>query len=168
MSTYHHDPLVPNVDRANTTDLNAPLAQLDEAISERAPLEHEHVTYAEQTDLDTLKETAIGVSYPTNQQPASDEIYNIVFPFAVTFPADLTGSVYHAQTAPDAEVTVDFKKNGSSFGSMTVSASGTTASFSAASSTSFSAGDRLSFCFPSSQDLSWAGMTIILKGTKVV
>lgn len=148
MSSNHHSPLIPDVSRANTTDLNAPLSDLDEAI----------------TDLQAF---ALGISYPSGSFPEAGEEISIPITSSLKLPASLAGTKYYANAAPDAEVVVSFKKNGSQFGTMAVAAGGSSATF-AGSETTFAAGDRLSVVFPDPQDISWKGPCITLKGTKVI
>lgn len=167
MSSNHHTPLVPGESRANTTDLNAPLAELDEAISGKANSDHTHEGLLTEDEEENLKTTSISVSYPTNVKPIANEVVNVMVPCSITFPSDLAGSLYHAQVAPDSNVTVSFQKNGSEFGSLSVSSGSSSGTFSG-DGTTFLSGDRLSFSFPSSQDANWSGINISLKGTKVI
>lgn len=148
MGSDHHSPLVPNVSKANTTDLNAPLAQLDDAIT-------------------ALQVASVVISYPAGAFPEAGEMYNIPVSVPLKLPDSLEGAKYYADSAPDAEVVVSFKRNGSEFGTMTVAAGESSATFTG-TETTFSAGDRLSVEFPDPQDISWKGPCITLKGTKEI
>lgn len=85
---------------------------------------------------------------------------------AVTFPASMTGSYGVAGTAATAQTDFDLQKNGVSFGTLRFAAAGTSATFIAASSTSFAAGDILTVVAPASQDATLAGLGFSLKGTR--
>jgi len=90
---------------------------------------------------------------------ASATIMRYPFPHAATFPASLTLSQGVAGTAPSAQTDFDLRKNGVSFGTMRFAASATTATFIAASETSFVAGDVLTVVAPATlngiADLGW-------------
>lgn len=78
-------------------------------------------------------------------------------------PASLTGSYLKAATAATGSTTFSLKKNGVEFATCLVSAAGTTGAFTAASLTSFAAGDVLSIHAPATADATLAdvGLTLI-------
>jgi hypothetical protein len=85
---------------------------------------------------------------------------------AVVFPASLTNSVFKARVAATAQTDFDVQKNGSSFGTIRFAAAGTTATFIAASQTTFAAGDVLSIIAPTSPDATLADIGGVLVGTR--
>ena len=89
----------------------------------------------------------VGATY-VGAPPTSEAIVRYPFPRAVDFPSGLTNSRGVCGTAPSAQTDFDLRKGGVSFGTMRFAASGTTASFIAASPTSFSAGDVLTVVTP--------------------
>ena len=93
---------------------------------------------------------------------ASEVVLRYVATHSITFPANLTGSQVKAATASTASKVFSVQKNGSEFATVTISASGTTASF-AGSSTSFAAGDVLTVVAPASQDTTLADIAITLR-----
>ena len=97
---------------------------------------------------------------------ASQVLIRFPFPRAVSFPASLTGSQGVAAVAATATTDFDIRKNGSSVGTMRFSASGTVASFIAASAFSFSAGDVLTVVAPASPDATLADVGLALKGAR--
>ena len=84
----------------------------------------------------------------------------------ITFPASLTGSRMIARTAATASTVFSIKKNGTEFGTATFAAAGTSATFTAASETIFSAGDILTMTAPSTADATLAGLGWVLVGTR--
>lgn len=69
-------------------------------------------------------------------------------------------------TAATASTVLTVTKNGSSIGTITFGASGTTGTFAAASATEFAAGDILQIVAPSSADSSAANIGITLVATR--
>jgi hypothetical protein len=107
----------------------------------------------------------VGIGFEAAAKPAASGVYSCLVPYAVSLPANLTGSAFYNAANPSAEVVVSLKKNGTEFGTLTVT-SGGSPTFAAASPTSLAAGDRLTFAFPASQDSTWAGVLITLAGTR--
>lgn len=85
------------------------------------------------------------------------------FAGAVSFPANLTGSVCTAGTAATGSTVFNIAKNGTNFGTMTFAAAGTSATFSAPA-TSFAAGDVLTIT-PTSTDATLKNLSGVLTGT---
>lgn len=71
-----------------------------------------------------------------------------VFSRDVVFPIGLTNAQGYAGTAPNAATDFDLQKNGVSFGTMSFANASNTATFTAASETTFNAGDRLEVVSP--------------------
>ncbi len=73
-----------------------------------------------------------------------------------TLPAGLTNSIAKSLVAPTSGVTYTFKKNGTAFATLVFNASSNTGAFTAASQTSFSAGDYLTVHSPATSDATHA------------
>jgi hypothetical protein len=95
-------------------------------------------------------------------------VLKIVFGRAVTFPANFSGSKLHASVASTASKVFDIRKNGSSVGSCTVAAAGTTATFTSTggAAVNFAIGDRLEITTPAAQDATLADVSITLLSTR--
>lgn len=101
-----------------------------------------------------------------NGKPAASEIVcAMVFTRAVKLPASLTGSVWKAGTAATGSSAFDIRKNGSSIGTITFAAAGTTATFTFASAVSFASGDVLTILAPGTQDATLADLRGTLAGS---
>jgi hypothetical protein len=111
--------------------------------------------------------TGVGVGYEVGLAPDDGAEISAIFPYSITFFEDAPGSSYYADSGPSSEVVVTFKKNGISFGTLTVAIGATTSGTWDITETEFVSGDRLSFVFPATQDLTWTGVTITIKGLKV-
>lgn len=108
----------------------------------------------------------LGLTFEVLDKPPADAEYSILIPISLTIPANLAGSLYFASTGPTSEAVVSVKKNGTEFATMTVAIGATSAVTLSGTETSFVAGDRLSFAFPTTQDSTWAGVSITAKGVK--
>jgi hypothetical protein len=103
----------------------------------------------------------LGFYYPG--VPGDDQILGrIVLPRAAYVPSGATDSRCDAGAAATGATTIDLQKNGTSFGSIAVSASGTTGSFTVSAATDFAAGDVLSIVGPSTADATLADISIAL------
>lgn len=96
----------------------------------------------------------------------SERMLQYVAGRAFTLPMNLTGSQGYAKTAPTSSFAVDIQKNGSSVGTATFGAASNTSTFTMASATSFTAGDRLELIAPGSADATAADISITLLGTR--
>lgn len=85
---------------------------------------------------------------------------------AFTLPAGLTGSQFKAKTAATASTTITLYKNGTAFATLVWAAAGVTPTVTAASATSFAAGDELTVVAPASQDGTLADVALTLLGTQ--
>lgn len=97
---------------------------------------------------------------------ASEIVMGHVAAHAWTLPASFTGSQWEATTAATAQTDLDVLKNGSSIGTVRFAAAGTTATFIAASATSFAAGDVLTVVGPASPDATLANISGTFKGQR--
>lgn len=102
----------------------------------------------------------------TGAPSASLVLMRYPVPRAITFPASLTNSRGVAATAATAQTDFDILRNGVSFGTMRFAASGTTASFIAASQTAFVAGDVLTVVAPATPDATLAHVGFSLAATR--
>lgn len=106
----------------------------------------------------------VGTFVQGTPQDGSQVIF--VSPRAFTLAAGASGQAY-AGTAPGASEQITLQKNGSNIGTVTFSAGSNTGTISISSETSFAAGDRLQFIFPSgSPALGMADVAITLTGTR--
>lgn len=85
---------------------------------------------------------------------------------AMSFPASMTGSYGIAAIAATASSVFSIRKNGTQFATATFAIGGTTATFAAASSTSFAAGDILTIIAPTTADATLADLGFALTGTR--
>jgi hypothetical protein len=99
---------------------------------------------------------------------ASAKIYRGKLARAVTFAANFSGSQFTATANATASTVFDIQKNGSSVGSCTIAAGGTTPTFatSGGTSVSFAAGDVLAIIAPGTADLTLTDPAITLAGTR--
>lgn len=97
---------------------------------------------------------------------ASEVLLRFVATRAFNLPASLTDSQVKAGTAATATTDFDLQKNGSSIGTVSFAASGTTATFTFASAVSFAAGDILAIIAPASADATLADISFTLAGTR--
>lgn len=106
----------------------------------------------------------VGVCFEATQKPLASGLYSMIVPYAMTVPANCSGSSFYNATNPSAQVVISVKKNGTEFATCTVSTGGSPTF--ASSETSLSAGDRVTFGFPASQDSTWAGVALTISGTR--
>lgn len=106
-------------------------------------------------------------SFMPGQPGDNAKVIAIVFARAVSFPINFAGSYLKAGAAATADSVYTVKKNGSSIGTITVAASGTTGTFSVASAQSFAAGDVLNIIAPTPQDGTLADVSLTIVGTRV-
>lgn len=100
-------------------------------------------------------------------KPNNGEIVlRYVFARATTFPVNLAGSQAKAGLAATASATFNVRKNGTNVGSFVFAASGTVATFTMASATSFAVGDVLEIVAPGTADASLADIAVTLAGTR--
>ena len=150
MTTNYHTPYQDGVTQYRQSHMNAPLSELDSAIT--------NVVTAMTVTV------AFAISYQNGTLPDSDAEISIMVPFYATFPADLAGSFSYASDGPTAEATISIQKNGVEFGTLVFAIGETEGTFDG-SSTSFEPGDRLSFVFDT-QDATLAGVCVTLLANK--
>ena len=100
--------------------------------------------------------------------PASAKIYRGKLARAVTFPANFSGAQFSASANATASTVFDIQKNGSSIGSCSIAAGGTTPTFVSTSGAAqtFAAGDLLSIIAPAMPDATLADPALTLAGTR--
>lgn len=102
-----------------------------------------------------------------NNRPSSGEIlYEFTFTRSVVFEAGLTTSQAKSRVAATASSVFSFRKNDVEFGTMTFAIGATTATFAAASETTFAAGDVLTVVGPDPRDDTLSGVHGTLAGTR--
>jgi hypothetical protein len=100
-----------------------------------------------------------------SRKPAASELLlRDEAPFALRFPASLTGSRASAGTAATASSVFSLKKNGTEFATITFGIGATTGTIVAASATIFATGDILSLVAPSVRDTTLADLSFALLG----
>lgn len=106
--------------------------------------------------------------YVSGLQPDNTQILKHVFARAVTFAANFAGCQLHAGTAATASAVYTIKKNGTTVGTITVAASGTTGTFasSGGSAVNFAIGDTMEIITPTPQDTTLASASITMAGTR--
>jgi hypothetical protein len=99
---------------------------------------------------------------------ASAKVLRVPVARAVGFVANFAGSYAKAGTAATGSTAFDVQKNGSSIGTITFAAAGTSATFASSGGTSQSlaAGDVLSIIAPGSADATLADIGFVLAGTR--
>lgn len=116
--------------------------------------------------LASLMPIGVGLGYQKEDKPSAATEMSTFFPVNVTVPADLAGAVYFANTGPTAEAVISVRKNGVEFATMTVAIGDTSTVTLSGTETAFTTTDRISFVFPTTQDDSWAGISILIKGIR--
>jgi hypothetical protein len=96
---------------------------------------------------------------------AGQVIERYIFATPVTFPSGLVGSYGNAGAATTAATSFTIAKNGAPIGTMAFAAAATSASFTMAAATAFSAGDVLTITAPTPADASLANLAWTLTGT---
>lgn len=106
------------------------------------------------------------IGFAIEAAPLAGEIVaRYVTPRAFTLPSGATTSIAKAGVAATGSTVFTMKKNGSSFGTVTFAASGTSGTFSVASLVSFAAGDIITITAPDPADATCASIGITLVGT---
>ena len=99
---------------------------------------------------------------------ASAKVCRVPIARAVTFAANFAGSYFTASANATGTTVFDVQKNGSSIGSVSIAAGGTTATFttSGGTSKSFAAGDVLALIAPGTPDATLADVGFAFAGTR--
>lgn len=97
---------------------------------------------------------------------ASAVVVRFVAVRAINFASGMALSKAIANTAATGSTTFSIKKNGTQFATFAFAASGTSATFTAASATAFAAGDVLTITAPASPDATLADIAITLAATR--
>lgn len=87
----------------------------------------------------------------------------------ISLASGASGWLSRARTpATDGTKVIDIQKNGVSIGSITFTTGAATGSFTFATTTTFSAGDRLEFFAPAVQDSALSDLSFFIKGTRIL
>ena len=116
--------------------------------------------------LASVKTIGVALSYQKDDKPSAETEVSVMIPEAAEFPTDLVGTLYFANAGPAAEAVVSVCKNGTEFATIAVAIGSTSVATPSGTATSFEAGDRLSLVFPATQDATWAGVSITVKGIR--
>lgn len=81
-------------------------------------------------------------------------------------PANFAGSLAMLQTAADAPVDIDVRRNGMSFGTIQFAAGAAGGTFAVSSREDFSAGDLFEIIFPDPQNATASGLSVSIAGTQ--
>lgn len=105
---------------------------------------------------------------PGLQTSASQKILRVKVARAVSFAANFAGSYFAASANATGSTVFDVQKNGSSIGSVTIGAGGTTPTFatSGGTSQSFAAGDLFAIVGPATADATLADLGFTFAGTR--
>jgi hypothetical protein len=106
--------------------------------------------------------------YVESAPTASERLLRLPISRNSTFAGNFSGSYANASTAATGSTVFDVRKNGSSVGSITFAASGTTATFTTTSgaAVTFSAGDYLEIIAPNTPDATLKEIGFSLKGVR--
>jgi len=148
MSSNYHTPYVDNTTVYSAASMNVPLGELDDKIG----------------NIDN-KVWWLAGNYINAKPPNSALIMRIITGHYMVLQASAPGSHAGCETAPTAQATLTIKRNGSSIGTITISAGATTGSFTVAADRRFYAGDVLSVEAPASQDTTLQDISVTLKMT---
>lgn len=110
-------------------------------------------------------DAGVGISFEATAKPTASGSYSYMMPYAMTVPADCTGSGFYNATNPTAQVVVSIEDDGTEIATLTVAINGTPTWASAGAT--IAAGSRVSFVFPA-QDATWAGVSITLQGVRTI
>jgi|GEM_PF-5275393 len=153
MSTNHHTPYQDSVTEYKASDMNAPLSELDTAIT---ALSGEYVGGSYPYD--------IGLSYMG--KPAVDAVLlRYPFPRVVQFDYDMGNSQGIAGVAATGETVFSIKKDGVEFATATFAAEEDTATFSG-ETVIFSPGEILTLVAPDPQDGTLENLGFSLTGVR--
>lgn len=112
------------------------------------------------------KDLRISGGLPTDTPTSGQVLFEIPMLDGDAFPADMAGSILSCGTAATSSSDFLLKKNGTTFNTITVAASGTTGSFSSTGVTTFSGGDILSLEAPATADATLASVRYTFVGTR--
>lgn len=184
-----------NIAQANITTAGDTLtsegALINSATSKATPVDADYLGLMDSAASNILKKlswanlkaalkTYFDTLYATVSQPfdvhafypgiptASAKVLRVPIARAVTFPANFSGSYFAASANATGTTVFDVQKNGSSIGSVSIAAGGTTATFttSGGAAQSLVAGDVLSIIAPATPDATLADAGFVLAGTR--
>lgn len=115
----------------------------------------------------SYEDPTIGIScaYQAEDKPPAGAVINIMMINKV-FIASYHTSLYYAETPSTGTVSIVFKKNNVQFGSVTISSGAEPTVTWDIDDTLIEIGDKVSIVFPETQDATWAGVSITLRGNK--
>ncbi len=148
MTTNYHTAWVDGTTTYKASDMNAPLAAIDSKIS----------------DIDK-KVWFLAGNYVNAKPPDGALIMRIIVGHYMVLQSGAPGSHCGCDTAPTANATLTIKRNGTSIGTILISAAGTTGAFTVSADKRFYAGDVLSVEAPASQDATLRDISVTLKMT---
>lgn len=96
------------------------------------------------------------VQFFDTDRPASNELVNKLYPVGVTFPVGLSESHAEAEVAATADAVYSFKKNGTTFATLTFPAGETVGVWECTTATYFDTGDELTQWAPTVRDATLA------------
>jgi hypothetical protein len=105
-------------------------------------------------------------TYIEGTMTASEVVYRFVAPRGFSIPIGAAPSQGLAGIAATASSVFTLKRNGTSFGTMTIAAAGTVATFSVTTAVTFVVGDVLEVDAPSSADTTLANVSITICATR--
>lgn len=99
---------------------------------------------------------------------ASAKVLYVPITEAISFPANFSGSYFKASANATGSTAFDVQKNGSSIGTVTIGAGGTTATFatSGGAAQALAAGDLLTITAPGTADATLADPSFALRATR--
>lgn len=108
----------------------------------------------------------IGATY-SSTMTSGFVVIRFPVPHKIQFSTSMSGSYATVATAPTSSAVFSLKKNGTEFATMTFGASQTSATFSAASPTTFNPGDVLTVVAPTPADSTLAGLGFGLSANRI-
>jgi hypothetical protein len=98
------------------------------------------------------------IQFFDTDRPASNELINKLFPVGVTFPVGLSESHAEAEVAATASAVYSFKKNGTTFATLTFGAGQTVGTWECLTEIYFDIGDELTQWAPTVRDATLSGV----------
>lgn len=120
---------------------------------------------AQTTGLAWATDPFLATCYKSGKPDNAEILVEFIPSVACSFPASLTGSTVRIGTNPTATAVYTFSKNGSSFGTLSISTGGTPTWTSASGASFNGTTDYCTITGPTPQDATLAGVGICLKGS---
>jgi hypothetical protein len=156
MSQYYHDPWEDGVTQWKEADMNAPLAQLDQAI------------YDLSVGASSEPSTAYIIAVYWPGTPSADEVLlmHVFSPVAVEFASGMLGCKAKALDAATAQTVFSIKLNDVEVATCTFAAAGTVGAFAASTNFTCEEDDILKIVSPNPMDATLGRIAMTLKGSK--